>query len=86
VGVIRKTWGKHVFLGEKGCCLGKSVLTLADCVKWEEKKLFESHQEQARAETGGADQFVLKRREFPGLAIVNEKIARIPGIPTISFQ
>ena len=29
--------------------------------------------ERARAETGGADQRVLKRREFPGFAIVNEK-------------
>ena len=29
--------------------------------------------EQARAETGGADQWVLKRRELPGFAIVNEK-------------
>jgi len=26
-----------------------------------------------RAETGGADQWVLKRRELPGVAIVNEK-------------
>ena len=29
--------------------------------------------ERARAETGGADQWVLKRRELPGLAIVNGK-------------
>ena len=29
--------------------------------------------EQTRAETGGADQWVLKRRELPGFAIVNEK-------------
>jgi len=29
--------------------------------------------EQARAETGGADQWVLKQRELPGFAIVNEK-------------
>jgi len=29
--------------------------------------------ERARAETGGADQWVLKRREHPGFAIVNEK-------------
>ena len=29
--------------------------------------------ERARAETGGADQWILKRRELPGFAIVNEK-------------
>jgi len=29
--------------------------------------------EQARAETGGADQWALKRRKLPGFAIVNEK-------------
>ena len=29
--------------------------------------------ERARAQTGGADQWVLKRREFPGFAIVNVK-------------
>jgi len=29
--------------------------------------------ERARAETGGADQWVLKQREPPGFAIVNEK-------------
>jgi len=43
--------------------------------------------ERARAKTGGAHQWVLKRREFPGVAIVRiKKKARIPGIPTISFQ
>jgi len=38
---------------------------------------------------GGADQWVLKRREHPGVTIVNENDnsrACIPGIPTISFQ
>jgi len=29
--------------------------------------------ERARADTGGADKWVLKRRELPGFAIVNEK-------------
>jgi len=42
--------------------------------------------ERAREETGGADKWVLKRRELPGFVIVNEKNARILGIPTISFQ
>jgi len=41
--------------------------------------------ERARAETGGADQWVLKRRDLPGFAKVN-KVIRIPGTPTISFQ
>jgi len=42
--------------------------------------------ERARAETSEADQWVLKRRELPGFAIVNGKNARISGIPIISFQ
>jgi len=42
--------------------------------------------ERARAKTGGADQWVLKRRELPGFARVNKENFRIPGIPTISFQ
>ena len=42
--------------------------------------------ERASAETSGAEQWVLKRRELPGFAIVNEKNFRIHGIPTISFQ
>jgi hypothetical protein len=29
--------------------------------------------ERARAETGGADQCLLKRRKFPGFAIMNDK-------------
>ena len=48
--------------------------------------IFLGPQERARAETGGADQWVLKRRELPGFAIMNEKNTRIPRIPTISFQ
>jgi len=42
--------------------------------------------ERARVETGGADQWVLKRRELREFAIVNEQNAHIPGIPTVSFQ
>jgi len=40
--------------------------------------------ERARAETDGADQWVLKQRELPGFAIVNGRNARIPGI--VVFQ
>jgi len=34
--------------------------------------IFLGHPEQASAETGGADQWVLKRRELPGFAGVNK--------------
>jgi hypothetical protein len=37
-----------------------------------------------RARAGGADQWVLKRRKFPGLSSWIK--FRIPGIPTTSFQ
>ena len=45
--------------------------------------------ERARAETGGADQWVLKRRELPGFAIVIEKktpSVSIPGILATSSE
>ena len=45
--------------------------------------------ERARAETCGADQWVLKRRELPGFAIVIEKktpSVSIPGILTTSSE
>ena len=47
--------------------------------------LFLGPLERARAETGGDDQQLLKRREFPGVASVNS-LSHILGIPTVSFQ
>jgi len=38
-----------------------------------DQDMFLSPPERAKAETGGADQLMLKRRDFPGFAIVNEK-------------
>jgi len=62
-----------------------SMFELLETGDWD---IFLGPPELARAETGGADQWVPKRRELPGFAIVTvmEKNARIPGIPTISFQ
>jgi len=42
--------------------------------------------ERARAETGGADQWVLKRREFPGLARVNKVTSASLGYPLSLFN
>ena len=66
-----------------GLYIRLSMFELRETGDWD---IFLGPPERARAETGGADQWVLKRRELPGFAIVNEKNARIPGIPTISFQ
>jgi len=44
------------------------VFELRETGDWD---LFLRHPERARAETGGADQWALKRRESPGFAIVN---------------
>jgi len=42
--------------------------------------------EWARAETGGPDKWLLKRREFPGVdRVTHQGKPRILGIPTISF-
>jgi len=42
--------------------------------------------ELARAETGGADQWVLKRREFPGFARVNKVTSASWGYPLSVFK
>jgi len=42
--------------------------------------------ERARAETGGADQWVLKRRKFPGLARVNKVTSASLGYPLSLFN
>jgi len=47
-----------------------SMFKLRETGDWD---LFLGPPERARAETGGADHWVLKRRELPGFAIVNEK-------------
>jgi len=49
-----------------------SMFELRETGDWD---IFLGPPERARAETGGADQWVLKRRELPGFkfAIVNEK-------------
>ena len=42
--------------------------------------------ERARAETGGADQWVLKRRELPGFARVNKVTSASLGYPLSVFN
>jgi len=64
-----------------GLSICLSMFELRETGDWD---IFLGPLERAKAETGGADQWVLKRRKFPGFAILNH--ARIPGIPTISFQ
>jgi len=69
--------------------LGLSIrLSMFELSETGDCDIFLGSPERARAETGGADQWMLKRRELPGFAIVNGKRhARIPGMPTsISFQ
>jgi len=48
--------------------------------------LFLGPPERARAETGGADQWVSKRWEFPGFAIVNEITPASLGYTTLVFN
>jgi len=48
--------------------------------------LFLGHLERARAETGGADQWVLKRRELPGVATVNKVTFASLGYPLSVFN
>jgi len=46
-----------------------SMFELRETGDWD---IFLGPPERARAETGGADTWVLKRKEFPGVSIVNE--------------
>jgi len=53
-----------------GLLIRLSMFELRETGDWD---IFLGPPERVRAETGGADQWVLKRRELPGVAIVNEK-------------
>jgi len=53
-----------------GLSIRLSMFELRETGDWD---IFLGPPERARAESGGADQWVLKRRELPGFAIVNEK-------------
>jgi len=53
-----------------GLSIRLSMFKLRETGDWD---IFIGPPERAKAETGGADQWVLKRRELPGFAIVNEK-------------
>jgi len=52
-----------------GLSIRLSMFELRETGDWE---IFLGPPERARAETGGADQWVLKRRELPGFARVNQ--------------
>jgi len=53
-----------------GLSIRLSRFELRETSDWD---IFLGPPERARAETGGAEQWVLKRRELPGVATVNEK-------------
>jgi hypothetical protein len=52
-----------------GLSIRLSIFELRETGDWD---IFLGPQERARAETGGADQWVLKRRECSGFAMVNK--------------
>ena len=66
-----------------GLSIRLSMFELRETGDWD---IFLGPPERARAETGRADQYVLKRRELPGFAIFNVKKCPHPCIPTVSFQ
>ena len=67
-----------------GLSIRISMFKLCKTGDWD---IFLGPPERTRPETGGADQWVLKRRECSGFARVNKVTSSgIPGIPTISFQ
>jgi len=48
--------------------------------------IFQGPPERARVETGGADQWVLKRRELPGFAGLNKVTSASLGYPLSVFN
>jgi len=66
-----------------GLSIRLSMFELRETGDWD---IFLGPPERVRVETGGADQWVLKRRECSGFPRVNSSNFRIPGIPTISHK
>jgi len=70
----------HYGLGPVHTCLYVRVRETGD---WD---IFLGPPERARAATGGADQWVLKRRELPGSARVNKVTSASLGYPLSVFN
>jgi len=61
-----------------GLSIRLSMFELRETGEWD---VFLGPPERARAETGGADQWVLKRRELSGFARVNKVTSACMGYP-----
>jgi len=66
-----------------GLSIRLSMFELRETGDWD---IFLGPPERARAETGGADQWVLKRREFSGLARANKVTSASLGYPLSVFN
>jgi len=66
-----------------GLFIRLSMFELRETGDWD---IFQGPPERARAETGGADQWVLKRRELPGFARVNKVTSASLGYPLSVFN
>ena len=66
-----------------GLFIRLSIFELRETGDWD---IFLGPPERARAETGGADQWVLKRRELPEFARVNKVTSATLGYPLSVFN
>jgi len=66
-----------------GLSIRVSMFELREIGDWD---IFLGPPERAKAETGGAEQWVLKRREIPGLAWVNSVTSASLGYPLSVFN
>ena len=66
-----------------GLCIRLSMFELRETDDWD---IFLGPQERARAEIGGADQWVLKRRGCSGFARVNKVTSASLGYPLSVFN
>jgi len=69
---------QQTFTTDLGLSIHLSVFELRETGDWD---IFLRPPEQARAQIGGADQWMLKRREFPGFARVNKATSASLGYP-----
>jgi len=66
-----------------GLSIRLSMFELRETGDWD---IFLGPPERARAETGGSDQWVLKRREYSGFTRVNKVTSTSLGYPQFSIK
>jgi len=89
--LLGRQWWKYAMMSVTVVCRSVLQINTMHCVAINKREtgdwdIFLGSPERARAETGGADQWVLKRRELPGFARVNKVTSASLGYPLSVFN